>query len=87
MTDSPSDIKDATANLPNTLTSAWVSQKVEEYAPGNLSTGEVKLFSLLLEQRLCSDATVAVLNRFSTASQRIKSLRKSKDYEYWNANA
>jgi hypothetical protein len=84
MSDNPSELTEMLSGLSmKTLTSEWVAQAVKELVEGEISHAALALFSLIVEQELCSDARVAVLSRFSTVSQRVISLRRGEGYQYW----
>ena len=84
MSDNPSELTETLSGLSmKTVTSDWVARAVKESMEGEISHGEVELFSLIVDQELCSDAKFAKLNRFSTVSQRVISLRRDEGYEYW----
>jgi len=83
MSDNPSELKETLNTLTlKTLTSDWVKQTVEALLP-EASFSEIQLLSLIIDQALCSDAKIALLNKFSTVSKRVVSLRRGKDSEYW----
>jgi hypothetical protein len=66
------------------LTSEWVAQAVRDhFQHRTISDSEMQLYSLLMDQELCSQAEVAVLNRFSTVSQRVVGLRRFRHFEFW----
>jgi len=84
MSDNAKKLDDALTKVTlKTLTSDWVAQAVRESIRREISSSDLQLFSLIIDQELCSDAKLAVLNRFSTVSQRVISLRRGKDYKYW----
>jgi len=84
MSDNPLELQETLSTIPlPTLTSDWVSQVVKESLEHDTTNSELQLFSLLVDQQLCADAKLAVLNRFSTVSQRVLSLRRGEDYEFW----
>ena len=66
------------------VTSDWVTQAVIRRTAATTSSEERNVLSLLVEQQLCADADISLLNRFSTVSLRVRYLRRQLDYVYWS---
>lgn len=93
MSDSPDQLVEALSDSNiKYVTSTWVTETVLEvlqqrqqeqlFAPPT-TTHALQLYSLIVDQELCSHAQYAVLNRFSTVSQRVISLRRGSKFDYW----
>jgi hypothetical protein len=75
LTDNPLALQDVVDNSPmKAITSQWAAIATEKAA---LNTGtDLSVLSLIMDQELCATADVAVLNKFSTVSLRIGSMRQ-----------
>lgn len=84
MSDSPEKLKSTLNELPvRAVTSDWTFNAIRAHTPETTSEHEMDVLSLLIDQRLCADSTYAFLNRFSTVSQRVLSLRRRKGFQYF----
>jgi hypothetical protein len=87
MSDNPNILNKILPTLPvRTLTSDWVNRAVEQFLPSNTSENDHQLFSLVVEEQLCAESSIAFLNRFSTVSLRIKILRNGRRFVFWRRN-
>lgn len=89
MSDNPAIVQRELATLPlKTVTSDWVRRQIKEFLPlDTIHRGnDLDMYALLVEEELCAEAKVSVLNRFSTVSQRITSLRRCEGFSYWRKN-
>lgn len=85
LSDDPDALREAiaakTATGTPVVTSHWINN-VTRSASGFVGD-ELNLLSLVVDQTLCANAEVAILNRFSTVSQRIASVRQEQGVKYW----
>lgn len=70
------------------LSSGWIHQSILEFSPAGTSQVELDILSLIIEQELCADSKISILNKFSTVSKRIESMRKNKGKPtfHWSDN-
>jgi hypothetical protein len=84
MTDSPLEVAQTLQDLQVfAISSDWTADAVREFAPRETSEWDLEFLSLLVDQHLCAESKFALLNRFSTVSQLVASLRRGKDFEFW----
>ena len=84
VSDNPSDLKETLTILTlKILSSDWVEQHVKALLPTEASFSKIQLLYLIINQALCSDVNISLLNAFSTVSKRFVSLWRGKDFEYW----
>jgi hypothetical protein len=84
MTDNPKELTGTLRDLPvPVIASDWIDQAVRKYAAPGTSDWDMQLLSLIIDQHLCAESKYAVLNRFSTVSQHVVSLRRGEDMEFW----
>lgn len=85
LSDNPASMQSAIDGFPKKIvTSSWVSNATKEIS--QMEGSELSLFSLIVDQELCAAAHTAVLNKFSTVSGRIGSLRGPENTRAWKAN-
>ena len=61
------------------VSSKWVKKEVTDFFTGRHNQAELDLFSLAFEQELCARAEVAILNKFSSFSQRVYHMRRNQN--------
>ena len=84
VSDNPSELKETLNILTlKILSSDWVEQNVKALLPTETSFSKIQLLYLIINQALCSDVNISLLNTFNTVSKRFVSLRRGKDFEYW----
>ena len=84
VSDNPSELKELLTTLNvKTLTFKWVEQTVKAPLPHEASLRKIQPLSLIIDQALCSDDKIALINAFGTVSKRVVSLRQGKYFEYW----
>jgi hypothetical protein len=85
MTDDATTVEETLENQVETVSSGWVKRIIEDEVQEGTNKAEQELMSLLFEEELCAKAKVAVLNKFSTVSDRIASMRSAsgKSYSHW----
>ena len=68
------------------ISSRWIYQSIVEFSPAGTSEGDLDILSLIIEQEICADAKLSILNIFSTVSKRMESIRRSrgKSSLYWS---
>lgn len=68
------------------ISSEWVQSAIAEVLPESMNDSEMDLLNLVVEQELCADADVSILNAFSTVSKRISQRAESKKHVtyFWN---
>ncbi len=82
LSDNPGAFQDAMESTSTKkVSSNWVYNVTR--TTSKLTGRELAILSLIVDQTLCAKADVALLNRFSTVSQRVASLRKAKGVRYW----
>jgi hypothetical protein len=87
MSDNPKMLDEILPQLPvRSVTSDWVTRAVEQFLPSNASENDHQLFSLVVEEQLCAESSIAFLNRFSTVSLRVKILRNGRRFVFWRKN-
>lgn len=84
MSDSPEELQLTLNEVPvRAVSSDWTDKLIRSNMAGDTSDAELQALSLLVDQQLCADSTYAFLNRFSTVSQRVLSLRRRRDFEFF----
>ena len=82
LSDNPKALQDAIDSSPNkAVTSSWVYNVTK--ATSKMTGNNLDILSLIIDQTLCVEADVAILNRFSTVSQRVANIRNEKGVKYW----
>ena len=89
MSDNSSKLMDVLQQVPSSslpwVTSDWIAEIIQELLQHEVTKDELDLLSLIVDQKICSESQIAVLNKFSTVSQRVVSLRRGEDenVRYW----
>ncbi len=82
LSDNPKALQDAIdSSSTKAVTSQWIFNVTK--TTSKMTGMELNILSLIVDQTLCAEADVALLNRFSTVSQRVAYVRKEKGVRYW----
>ena len=65
-----------------TVTSQWIYNVTKATASEMVGT-DLDILSLIVDQTLCAAADEAILNKFSTVSQRVAKVRNETGVRYW----